>query len=197
MKPILILYATCEGQTEKIARYIAGGLRTIGLEVDLFNAASVSKAVQLSSYETAILAGSVHIGGHEPELVKFARANRADLETMKASFVTVSGSQIGVEIPSSPPEMRTKAAADVRMMVDKFAKQTGWQPARVLPVAGALMYRKYNFLVRFVMRQIAKKSGGSTDASRNHEYTDWSTLDSFIHELAASIIAPSAMRTAA
>jgi menaquinone-dependent protoporphyrinogen oxidase len=45
-------------------------------------------------------------------------------------------------------------------------------PAKVHPVAGALLYRQYGFLTRFVLRMISKQKGGDTDTSRDYEYTD-------------------------
>ena len=61
------------------------------------------------------------------------------------------------------------------------------RPAHVLPVAGALAYSQYNFIIRFVMKRIARKAGAPTDTSRDYEFTDWSTLDSFIKEAALSV----------
>ena len=54
----------------------------------------------------------------------------------------------------------------------------------VKPVAGALLYSKYNPLVRFVMKRIAKEAGAAHDTSRDYEYTDWVGLDRFVDELA-------------
>ena len=65
----------------------------------------------------------------------------------------------------------------------------GWHPERVVPVAGALRYSQYNFLVRFVMKRIARKSGGSTDTTRDHDYTDWAALDRFVSEFADEVVA--------
>ena len=39
---------------------------------------------------------------------------------------------------------------------------------------------RYNFLIRFVMKRIARKAGAPTDTSRDYEFTDWSTLDAFV-----------------
>jgi menaquinone-dependent protoporphyrinogen IX oxidase len=36
------------------------------------------------------------------------------------------------------------------------------------------------------MKHIAEKEGGSTDTSRDHEYTDWARLDALAAELVAS-----------
>jgi menaquinone-dependent protoporphyrinogen oxidase len=48
-----------------------------------------------------------------------------------------------------------------------------------MPVAGALPYTRYNFLVRFLMKRIARKAGGPTDTSRDYDFTDWAALDRF------------------
>jgi hypothetical protein len=56
-------------------------------------------------------------------------------------------------------------------------------------VAGALLYSKYNPLVRFVMKRIAKEAGAATDTSRDYEYTDWVGLDRFVVELAEAFAA--------
>jgi menaquinone-dependent protoporphyrinogen oxidase len=53
-----------------------------------------------------------------------------------------------------------------------------------LPVAGALAYSRYNFIIRFVMKQIARKAGAPTDTSRDYELTDWPTLDRFVTDAA-------------
>ena len=72
-------------------------------------------------------------------------------------------------------------------MLKRFFDETGWRPTVVMPVAGALSYSHYNFLVRFVMKQIAKKEGSGTDTSRDYEYTDWDALDAFVKEFAQKI----------
>jgi menaquinone-dependent protoporphyrinogen oxidase len=80
--------------------------------------------------------------------------------------------------------------AQTMEIVDKLLVDTGWHPRRVELVAGALPYTRYNFLIRFVMRQIAKKEGGDTDTSRDYEYTDWNAVErfavEFVEEVAAS-----------
>ena len=49
------------------------------------------------------------------------------------------------------------------------------------------MYSKYNFLTRFIMKRIARKTGRPTDTSRDYEYTDWSRLDRLAEEFARSV----------
>jgi menaquinone-dependent protoporphyrinogen IX oxidase len=62
-------------------------------------------------------------------------------------------------------------------MTDAFLVETQWHPTLTLPVGGALMYRKYNFVLRLIMTQIARCAGASTDTSRDHVFTHWRDLD--------------------
>jgi menaquinone-dependent protoporphyrinogen oxidase len=57
----------------------------------------------------------------------------------------------------------------------------------VKPVAGALLYTHYNFLVRLIMKNIARKAGASTDTSRDYDYTNWPALDKFVDDFAAQV----------
>jgi menaquinone-dependent protoporphyrinogen oxidase len=196
MKPILVLFATREGQTEKIARYIANRIRERGRMAHVVNAEDTRPVFALERYDAAILAASVHVGKHEREMVDFVKSRRIDLEKMETAFLSVSAAQAGVENPSASPAIHDRCAKGVAEVIDKFLADTGWKPGQVFPVAGALMYRKYNFLVRMVMRWIAKQEGGSTDTSRNTEYTDWRALDRFVNDFVVELPS-SRMKTAA
>jgi menaquinone-dependent protoporphyrinogen oxidase len=171
MKPIAILYATREGHTRKVAERIAQELRTHGL-----------------TYEGLVLAGSVHAGHHEKELVAYVKRHLAQLEGMPTAFISVTLSEAGVERTDTTPEEHARFAADVEKMLNDFSAETGWMPSMVKPVAGALMYSKYNFVMRFIMKRIAKQSGGSTDTSQDHEYTDWLEVDHFAKALAREFV---------
>jgi menaquinone-dependent protoporphyrinogen oxidase len=45
--------------------------------------------------------------------------------------------------------------------------------------AGALLYSKYGFVDKFMIRLIMKITGGETDTSKDIEYTDWHKVDDF------------------
>jgi menaquinone-dependent protoporphyrinogen oxidase len=120
-------------------------------------------------------------------MVTFAREHAAELNRMQAAFVSVTLSQAGVENMNATPEQRARASADVQKMLGRFYADTGWRPKYVKAVAGALLYRKYNFFVRFIMKWISEKAGGSTDTSRDHIYTDWAALERFLDEFGESL----------
>ena len=162
-------------------------VRARGQSADVIDAADLPERFSLDIYAAAILAASVHAGHHEKEMVAFVRQNKEALQQMPTVFLSVSLSEAGVEDQQALPEQRAKAAADVEGMIAAFLEETGWHPSTIQAVAGALLYTKYNFLVRLVMRRIAKASGGWTDTSQDHEYTNWTMLDRLAEELVANL----------
>lgn len=188
--PIVILFATREGQTRRIAEHLAATARARNLPVEIQNIRLLNESFSLADYDKVILAASVHSGRHEPEMVDFVKRHRSRLGNMQTIFLSVSLSEATVEDFHRTPEVRAKAAQDVEDMIQDFFEETGWHPSAlqhqgVHAVAGALMYSKYNFFVRWIMRRIAKKEGAPTDTSHDYEYTDWEALDEIIDEIAA------------
>jgi menaquinone-dependent protoporphyrinogen oxidase len=195
MKPIAVLYATREGHTRRIAERVAGNLRARGFDVECKNLRDHDAgAIDLSGFSAVVLAASVHAGKHEREMVKFVKKHRTELQLLPAAFLSVTLSEAGAEMSGMTQEQRARFSADVQKVIDKFFEDTAWRPERVKPVAGALLYSKYNPLLRFVMKRIAKEAGAATDTSRDYEYTDWVGLDRFVDELADDLC-PSAPRT--
>jgi menaquinone-dependent protoporphyrinogen oxidase len=194
MKPICILYATREGQTQRIAEHVAAELRVRGFTVAVTNVRDHAARSSLDTSAVAILAASVHAGRHEPEMLQFVKEHRDKLECLPTAFLSVTLSEAGAERSDATPEEHAQFVADAHQVLDRFFAETGWHPAHVKPVAGALLYTHYNCLIRFVMKRIAKHAGGSTDTSRDHAYTDWVALDRFVAALAEAF-SSSAMET--
>jgi menaquinone-dependent protoporphyrinogen oxidase len=46
-------------------------------------------------------------------------------------------------------------------------------------VAGALLFTKYGWLKRRIMRHMARKAGMETDIRRDYEFTNWADLEVF------------------
>lgn len=187
MKPVLVVYATREGHTRKIAEHVAATIRGRGDEVDVVDAAQLPASFDAKKYAGAVLAASVHLGRHEHEMFTFARTYRADLERIPTAFLSVSLAEANVENSTAPYDRRAEAAQDVKKLVDVFCSRTGLHPTRVWPLAGALLYTHYGVIEKIVMRMIAKRAGGDTDTSCDHEYTDWKGLERFVSTMAAEM----------
>ncbi len=189
MKPVAVLYATREGHTARVAAQLVAGLRKRGLDAFAQQVATFRPDRGLDACGAVVLAASVHAGRHEREMIRFVRDRRAELDAIPNAFVSVTLSQAGVQRTDATPEERARFAADVRAMTDRFQEQTGWRSKRAINVAGALAYSKYGFVVRLMMKRIARKAGGSTDTTHDRDYTDWTALDAFAAAVADDVSA--------
>jgi menaquinone-dependent protoporphyrinogen oxidase len=185
-KRVGVFYATREGHTLRIAERIVGDLRTLGFDVDLLEVRR-PLPYSLNNYSAAVLAASVHAGSHEKEMVQFVKDHRSELELMMTAFLSVTLSEAGAEMRDKSLVEHARFVQDVDKMLSKFFNDTKWRPTLVKPVAGALLYTQYNFLVRLIMRRIARKAGAATDTLHDYVYTDWVGLDKFVNDLAAEI----------
>jgi menaquinone-dependent protoporphyrinogen oxidase len=168
MARFLIIYGTTEGHTGRIATHLGEHLRSFGHEVALLDTSDVPENLKLS-FDGYIVAGSLHQGKHQDSLIEFVKAHGKELHP--AAFLSVSLTAVIKDAQHTADAARCMAA---------FYEQTQWMPDRATPVAGALLYTKYDFMKRMLMRMISKKEGGDVDTSRDHEYTDWAALDAFV-----------------
>ncbi len=178
-----VFYATREGQAERVALHIASDLRARHISTDVINVRDVRGRIDWDAYRFAFVVASVHAGQHEREMVKFVKRWKRELDVLHAPFLSLTLSQAGAEMPTATLVQRETARGDALQMIYDFVKQTGWQPARILPVAGALMYSRYNFFVKWMMKRIARKAGFDGPASRDYEFTNWPAVDRLVNDL--------------
>lgn len=187
MNRLLVVYATRYGQARLIAGHIASAILARGLSVEVVECTHPPATASFDRCDGAVLIASVHFGKHERQMIEFVRHWRDDLNSLPTLFVSASLSEAGAEDPSAAPERRAQCAGDAKRMIVDFIMQAGWSPTEVLPVAGALAYTKYNWLLRLLMKRIAKRTGSPTDTSRAHEFTDWVALDNYFGEFLDAI----------
>lgn len=178
MANVLVLFATREGQTEKIARRMAAVLVAKGHRVELRDADRSSRELDLGPYQAIFVGSPVRVGGYLRSILRFIEEQRAALERVPSAFFSVS---LAVAHHDRGRPTRDGRAETMRA-VEKLTLATGWTPRRIELIAGALQYSKYNFLIRFLMKRISAHAGGDTDTSRDYEYTDWPAVDRFASE---------------
>lgn len=162
---LLIAYATTDGQTRKIARFAADRLSN-GHSVELLNVED-AEGLDLSRFDGAILAGSLHAGGYQKALARYVASAKADLALMPTLFLAVSLSAAGQD----PDDW-----AGLRKCLAAFETETGWTPGRVEHVAGAFRFTEYDFFRAWAMRRIADQKGETVEPGTDKEYTDWAAL---------------------
>ena len=163
---ILVAYATTDGQTRKIARFVADRLADQGHAVELLNVED-AEGLDLSRFDGAIIGGSLHAGGYQKALVRFVSGARARLDAMPTLFLPVSLSAAGNDLDDWN---------GLRACLADFLQDTGWTPARIEHVAGAFRFSEYDFFRAWAMRRIADQKGETVEPGQDREYTDWAAL---------------------
>jgi menaquinone-dependent protoporphyrinogen oxidase len=164
----LVLYGTTEGQTRKIAEFVAARLREAGDTVTLMDATSVEWDFVLGEFDAAILAASIHAGQYQSSITHFARCHWEGLNRMPSLFLSVSLSAADKGDPEGLKSIDHCAGVLVR--------ETGWKP-QVKQIAGAFRFSEYDFFKRWVMRLVAWEKGVKSETgSSDLELTDWVEL---------------------
>lgn len=174
---ILILYATTEGQTRKIARSVQRQISQHGHTSELLSLDAADVAA-LAHHDAAVLLASVHAGQYQAALCTFVANHLAELRNLPHAFVSVSLSAAGRD----PDDW-----AGLETCVEGLTKATGWTPEQVFHVAGAFKFSDYNWFKTWAMRWIASQKAIDVTSGEDIELTDWEALETDIASWLASL----------
>jgi menaquinone-dependent protoporphyrinogen oxidase len=176
MRKLLIVYGTTEGQTQKIAEYLADQARTFNYACDVRNAASLPAGVDFTQYPKVIVAASVHMERHQTAVAQFVQQALPALRKAETAFLSVSLSAAG----------DAKERYDAWEYSRHFLSEVDWAPTKVQIVAGALRFSEHDFFKRWAMRRLAKEK--RADSEHDGEYTDWAELRQLLKDFLAPLI---------
>jgi len=159
----LILYSTHDGQTQKIASFIANVIKE-NVEVK-----SIHDEFDLQAYDRIMIGASIRYGHFNKQLYKMLEKHTALLNQKTTSF-------FGVNLTARKPE---KSTPETNVYVRKFLQRMTWKPTISAVFAGALLYPRYKFFDRIMIQLIMRITGGETDPTKEIEYTDWQKVRSF------------------
>lgn len=185
----LIVFATTDGHTRKLADFIAARLAAAGHATHLRNAAKPDLP-DPAGFDAALLAGSLHIGRYQPALRRFARKKHGQLNAMPAAFISVSLSAAG----DDPEDL-----AGLYGCLSRFERETLWRPTAVHQAAGAMPFTRYHPITKLVMKSIARRRGLTVNTSEDYDLTDYAALAGFVDAfmVEADLIARQEHRAAA
>ena len=181
MSRILVVYGTTEGHTRKIAEFIGAKLGERGHEARVLDSASAEARQVRDECDAVILGGSLHQEKHQSSLAHFVRDNLAWLRGRPVAFFSSS-----LSMASRDPREHGEA----QRLAKQFVDDAGLNAGLVRCFAGALLYTRYDWFKRFVMKAIAGRESGDVDTSKDYEYTDWAEVERFVDEFVALAGAP-------
>ncbi len=166
---ILVLYLSRDGQTKKIANYLAEHFISCQVE-------NISKFEgTLAEFDVIIIGAAIRYGHFHPSLFHFINKNRIILNNKKTAFfsVNLTARKANKNTPETNPY--------IKKYLHKIASI--WQPHLKAVFAGALRYPRYNLIDRYMIKLIMRLTGGETDTTKEVEYTDWKSVDQFIQDI--------------
>jgi len=163
------VYDRKEGQTQDIGGHIADPAFHIGHSVDLFPVKRAERTALLTDADVVLVAGSIHMRHHSRRLLHFVSDHDHWLNSRPSAFLSVS-----MAASRDDEEGRDTVAE----YLHEVKEVSDWKPDMLLAVAGALKFKDYGPLKRFIMKRIAREMGvGDLDPSQNYVYTDWEAVD--------------------
>jgi menaquinone-dependent protoporphyrinogen oxidase len=173
----LVVYGTTDGHTAKVAAAVASTLEAQGASVSLQNSAA-PWTLDPAKYSAVIVAASVHAGTYQRSVRRWVKTHLMVLNQRPSVFLSVCLAVL---------DRTPKVERDLHENLQRFFDETGWKPVESKIVAGALLYTKYPWWKRWLMRRIVAKAHGDIDTSRDYVYTDWEDLAQFTARFSTSV----------
>ncbi|WP_413729264.1 menaquinone-dependent protoporphyrinogen IX dehydrogenase [Sodalis sp. RH22] len=164
----LILYSTRDGQTLKIARFIAERLIADNHACDVVDLGLAGQC-DLQRYDRVLIGAAIRYGHFAAELHDFIKQHLDWLNRLPSAFFAVN-------LTARKADKRTP---QTNAYTRKFLAATPWRPDSCAVFAGALRYPHYRWFDRVMIQLIMRMTGGETDSTKEVEYTDWQQVGDF------------------
>ncbi|WP_209508037.1 MULTISPECIES: flavodoxin domain-containing protein [unclassified Ruegeria] len=166
---VLIAFATVEGHTAKIARFICNVAKNAGFKTNLINTDDFSGHVSLDGVVKVVLLAPVHERRHPESFEAFVTSNR-DALTKRKSLV------LSVGLKASFASGREEA----RDYLNEMFMRTGFEPNATALIAGAVRPENYGYFEREVLKHVVLLGRKIDPQDGAREFTDWDELTSIV-----------------
>lgn len=166
-----MIYSTVDGQTKKIFTAIQQVVET-QYECELISLEECQH-IDMAIFDKIVIGASIRYGHLNKKLYQFIDRYKTQLDEKDNAFFCVN-------LTARKPEKNTP---ETNAYMQKFLQLSPWLPKQQAVFAGALLYSKYNWWQTLIIQLIMKITGGSTDKSKDIEFTDWNVVERFAKRL--------------
>lgn len=174
--PIAIIYASHDGQTQRIAERLQQHLNDLGHQTTLINVEQ--RGFDLSAYRYLVLGAAIRYGKHLKPMVNFINTYETQLSQHQAAFFSVN----------LTARKENRNTPETSRYLQKYLKKLTWQPDLLAVFAGRLNYSMYRFFDKTMIRFIMWMTKGPTDPSTVIEYTDWDKVKDFAENIHQQVL---------
>lgn len=175
---ILILFASNDGQTKKIADYIKDAIPkrlTVTVPqvfIDYYNIDQYADFLE-KKYDFVIVGSRIRYGHHHKKIIRWIKLNQKKLAITPWAFFSVS-------LLARKP---AKATAKNNPYIKKLLRRFSVTPDLIGVFAGRLCYKKYHGFNKLMILLIMKLTQGPTRLDTDIEFTDWVAVEKFTNEI--------------
>jgi menaquinone-dependent protoporphyrinogen oxidase len=173
MAHVLILYATSEGQTARIAAEMVNTIRDLSVGATRKDLETWPGIYDLADFDAIIVGASVHFHQYPKEILAWIERHLDIIKSKPSAFYSVS--MTGAQ-----------ESEDGRERMDDYLtnlfEKTHWHPDLTASFAGAMRYSELDGVRQRVGQFVSWRTGGETDISQDTEYTDWDRVRAFSAE---------------
>ena len=175
---IVICYGSYLGQTEKVASYLQEKLVDRGIDASLLKCQDPDSGVKAREADAVLIGSAIRAGKYHKKVLGFVKKNIEWLRVKKTGLFVVCLTAKSTD---------DQAQKEIQKYMGEFQEITGLSPALSRAFGGALVYTRYNFVLRYIMKRINQKYGGDTDTSKDFIYTNWDEVKSFADEFVGAM----------
>ncbi len=166
---VLIAFATVEGQTAKVARFITDLAKNAGFNTKLINTDEMPSHVSLDDALKVVLLAPVHERRHPNSFETFIASNRDALMKRKSLVLSVG---LKAAFASGREEARD--------YLDEMLLRTGFEPNATALIAGAVRPENYGYFEREILKHVVLLGRKIDPREGAREFTDWDELKSIV-----------------
>ncbi|WP_170754762.1 flavodoxin domain-containing protein [Ruegeria lacuscaerulensis] len=166
---VLIAFATVEGQTAKIARFISSVAKNAGFNAKLINTDEMSSHISLDDVVKVVLLAPVHERRHPESFEAFVASNRNALMERKSLVLSVG---LKAAFASGREEAQD--------YLNEMLMRTGFEPDATALVAGAVRPESYGYFEREILKHVVLLGRKIDPRDGAREFTDWDELTSTV-----------------
>ncbi len=161
---VMIIFATVEGQTGKIASFIADKVQASGRDVIMIDADG-SDELSFEGVERVILAAPVHERRHPRLFEALLSGNTDELHALPTLLLSVSLSAAFEE-----------GLAEAKDYLLEMEMRTGFTPTVDACIAGAVKSSSYDYFDSQIVHHVVLRDRNFDPNVKEHEFTDWPEL---------------------
>lgn len=172
---VLIIFATVEGQTGKIAGFVEQEVRKANHDVVSVDISDAVEPVSFEDIDKVILAAPVHERRHPMAFEIFLSGRQSELADLQTLLISVS-------LSAAFPE----GFEEANEYVIELKMRTGFSPEAEALVAGAVRSTQYDYFAREVVRHVVLRGRDYDPTLKDHEFTDWQALSATLADFLAT-----------